>query len=203
MDGKRELVSMGTSDRIPVIMVTRNIRLRRLRSLEARPRTDRGSCMTRRFEVGPMLVALGAIALLASLFMDWYGPLTAWEAFEVVEVLLAVLAVAALLVAAGLLLPDLEYLERRWLPLIVFGVAVLVAAELVNPPPVAAEDTLESGAWLAFGAALVMLAGAVLTFGRVSFAVSVEGREVREHVPVVDHRQDTTESAAVKPAEEG
>jgi hypothetical protein len=159
--------------------------------------------MTRRFEVGPMLVALGAIALLASLFMDWYGPLTAWEAFEVVEVLLAVLAVAALLVAAGLLLPDLEYLERRWLPLIVFGVAVLVAAELVNPPPVAAEDTLESGAWLAFGAALVMLAGAVLTFGRVSFAVSVEGREVREHVPVVDHRQDTTESAAVKPAEEG
>jgi hypothetical protein len=159
--------------------------------------------MTRRFEVGPMLVALGAIALLASLFMDWYGPLTAWEAFEVVEVLLAVLAVAALLVAAGLLVPDLEYLERRWLPLIVFGVAVLVAAELVNPPPVAAEDTLESGAWLAFGSALVMLAGAVLTFGRVSFAVSVEGREVREHVPVVDHRQDTTESAAVKPAEEG
>ena len=160
--------------------------------------------MTRRFEVGPMLVALGAIALLASLFMDWYGPLTAWEAFEVVEVLLAVLAVAALLVAAGLLVPDLEYLERRWLPLIVFGVAVLVAAELVNPPPAAVDDTLESGAWLAFGAALVMVAGAVLTFGRVSFAVSVEGREVRERVPVVDHRQDTTETAAVaKPAEEG
>jgi hypothetical protein len=150
-----------------------------------------------------MLVALGALALLASLFMDWYGPLTAWEAFEVVEVLLAVLAAAALLVAVGLLLPDLEYLERRWLPLIVFGVAVLVAAELVNPPPAATDDTLEAGAWLAFGSAVVMLAGAVLTFGRVSFAVSVEGREVREHVPVVDHRQDTTETAAIKPTEEG
>lgn len=158
--------------------------------------------MTRRFEVGPMLVALGAIALLASLFMDWYGPMTAWEAFEVVEVLLAVLAVAALIVAAGLLIPGLDYLERRWLPLIVFAVAVLVAAELVDPPPAATEDTLEAGAWLAFGSAVVMLAGAVLTFGRVSFAVSVQGREVREHVPVVDHRQDTTETAAITPTEE-
>lgn len=155
--------------------------------------------MTRRFEVGPMLVALGAIALLASLFMDWYGPLTAWEAFEVVEVLLAVLAVAALVVAVGLLIPDLEYLERRWLPLIVFAIAVLVAAELVNPPPAAAaDDRLEAGAWTAFGSALVLVGGAVLTFGRVSFAVSVQGREVRERVPVVDHRQDTTETAAIK-----
>ena len=158
--------------------------------------------MTRRFEVGPILVALGALVLLVSLFMDWYGPLTAWEAFEVVEVLLAVLAVAALVVAAGLLLPDIEYLERRWLPAIVLGVVVLVAAALVDPPPAAGEDALEEGAWLAFGAAIVMLAGAVLTFGRVSFAVAVEGREVRERVAVVDHRQDTTETAAIKPTEE-
>ena len=114
--------------------------------------------------------------------MDWYGPLTAWEAFEVVEVLLAVLAVTALVIAVGLLVPDLEYVERRWLPLIVLGVAVLVAAELVDPPPAAGEEALDAGAWLAFGAAIVMLAGAVLSFGRVSFAVAVEGREVRERV---------------------
>src|SRR5688572_11208108 len=158
--------------------------------------------MTRRFEVGPILVALGAIGLLVSLFMDWYGPLTAWEAFEVVEVLLAVLAVAALVVAAGLLLPDIEYLERRWLPVIVLGVVVLVAAALVDPPPAAGEEALAEGAWLAFGAAIVMLGGTVLTFGRVSFAVSVQGREVRERVAVVDHRQDTTETAAIKPTEE-
>jgi hypothetical protein len=165
--------------------------------------------MTRRFEVGPMLVALGAIALLISLFMDWYGPLTAWEAFEVVEVLLAALAIAALIVAAGLLVPDVEVVERRWLPLIVLAVAILVAAELIDPPPAAGEDTLEDGAWLAFGAALVMLSGTVLSFGRVSLAVAVEGREVRQRVAVVDHRQDTTETAAIKPdtttkpAEEG
>ena len=61
--------------------------------------------MTRRFEVGPILVALGAIVLLVSLFLDWYGSLTAWDAFEVVEVLLAALAVTALVIALGQLVP--------------------------------------------------------------------------------------------------
>ena len=153
--------------------------------------------MTRRFEVGPILVALGAIVLLVSLFLDWYGGLTAWEAFEVVEVMLATLAVTALVIAIGLLAPDLEYVERRWLPAVVLGIVLLVAAELVNPPPAAGDQTPESGAWIALGSALVMFAGAVLSFGRVSFAVSVEGRDVRERVAVVDHRQDTTETGAV------
>src|ERR1044072_8476628 len=146
--------------------------------------------MSRRFEVGPILVALGALVLLVSLFLDWYGALTAWEAFEVVEVLLGSLAVVALVIAIGQLMPDLEYIERRWLPAVVLAVAVLVAAEIIDPPPAAggagpptgprprrpgAGDP-SPGAWLAFGAALVMFAGTVLTFGRVRFAVSVEGR---------------------------
>jgi hypothetical protein len=156
----------------------------------------------RRFEVGPILVALAAIVLLVSLFLDWYGPLTAWEAFEVVEVLLAALAVTALVIAVGQLAPDLDYLERRWLPAVVLAIALLVAAEMVDPPPAAGGEELGAGAWLAFGAAVVMFVGTVLTFGRVRFAVSVEGRQVRERVPVVDHRQDTTETAAVTPAKE-
>ena len=154
--------------------------------------------MTRRFEVGPILVALGAIVLLVSLFLDWYGGLTAWEAFEVVEVMLATLAVTALVIAAGLLAPDLEYVERRWLP--ARRARDRAARGGRDRRPAAggrrpgARDR-ERGSPL--GSALVMFAGAVLTFGRVSFAVSVEGRDVRERVAVVDHRQDTTESAAV------
>jgi hypothetical protein len=158
--------------------------------------------MTRRFEVGPLLVALGAAILLVSLFLEWYGTLTAWEAFEVVEVLLAVLAVAALTVSVGLLLPDLGYLERRWLPPIVAAAAILVIAEVIDPPPTAAGEDLEAGAWLAFGAVFLMSAGALLTVGRISFALSVEDRDVRERVPVVDHRQDTSETAAVRADEE-
>ena len=159
--------------------------------------------MTRRFEVGPILVMLGAVVLLVSLFLDWYGPLTAWDAFEVVEVLLAGLAVAALVIAAGQLLPDVDHLGRGRLPAVVLGIARLVAAEIVNPPPTAGDEALSAGAWIAFGSAVVMFIGAVLTLGRVSFAVAVEGRdEVRERVSVVDHRQDTTETAAVPPTGE-
>jgi hypothetical protein len=154
--------------------------------------------MSRRFEVGPVLVALGALVLLVSLFLDWYGALTAWEAFEVVEVLLGALAVVALVIAVGQLMPDLEYIERRWLPAVVLAIAVLVAAEIIDPPPAAGGEDPATGAWLAFGSALVMFIGTVLTFGRVRLAVSVEGREVeRERVAVVDHRQDTTEASAV------
>jgi hypothetical protein len=157
----------------------------------------------RRFEVGPILVALAAIVLLASLFMDWYGSLTAWEAFEVVEVMLVALALTALVIAVGQLSPDLDYAERRWLPAVVLAIALLVVAELIDPPPAAGGEDLGAGAWVAFGAALVMFLGTVLTFGRVRFAVSVEGRQVRERVPMLDHRQDTTETAAVTTDGEG
>jgi hypothetical protein len=156
--------------------------------------------MSRRFEVGPILVALGAVVLLVSLFLDWYGSLTAWDVFEVTEVLLGALAVAALVIAIGQLIPDLEYVDRGRLPVVVLAIAVIVAAEIINPPPAAGGQDPATGAWIAFAAAVVMFAGAVLTFGRLSFAVSVEGRETRERVAMVDHRQDTTETAAV-PAE--
>jgi hypothetical protein len=158
--------------------------------------------MSRRFEVGPIIVALAAIVLLVSLFLDWYGSLTAWDAFEVVEVILGALAVIAFVIALGQLLPDLDYADRRWLPAVVLAIAVLVAAEIINPPPAAGGQDPATGAWLAFGAAVAMFIGAVLTFGRVRFSLSVEGRVVRERVPVVDNRQDTTETAAVTPEDE-
>jgi hypothetical protein len=153
-----------------------------------------------RIQVGPILVALGAIVLLVSLFLDWYGPLTAWEVFELVDVLLAVLALAGLAAAVGTVAPDLAYLERRWLPAIAVAAAVLIAAQL-DPPPAAAGETASTGAWLAFAAALVMVVGAVLSLGRLSVAVSLEGRDDRERVAVVDHRQDTTETVPVAPRE--
>jgi hypothetical protein len=157
--------------------------------------------MTRRFEVGPILVLLAAIVLLVSLFLDWYGPLEAWAAFEVVDVLLAVLAILALLAAVGALAPEVGLVERRWLPVIVLAVAVLIAAELIDPPPTAGDEDPSTGAWLAFGAALVMLIGSVLSLGRVSLSLAVEGRDPRRRVAVVDNRQDTTDTAAVPATE--
>jgi hypothetical protein len=154
--------------------------------------------MTRRFQIGPILVFLGAIVLLVSLFLDWYGLQTAWDAFEMVDVVLAVVAIAAVITAVGLIAPDAAYVDRRWLPVFGLGAAVLIAAQL-DPPPAAADESAGTGAWIAFASALVMVIGGVLSFGRVSLAVSVENQDVRERVAVVDHRQDTAETAPVNP----
>jgi hypothetical protein len=41
-----------------------------------------------------------------------------------------------------------------------------------------------------------MALGALLTVSRVSLAVAVEGREVRRHIPVVDHRDASADQTA-------
>jgi hypothetical protein len=161
--------------------------------------------MTRRFEVGPVLVVLGGLVLLVSLFLDWYGTATAWEAFEVVDVLLAVLALAAILAAAGQLIPEIEYVDRRWLPALLLATVVLLAAEILSPPPFVAGEDPTTGAWIALGAAVVALIGTILSIGKVSFSVAVEGREP-QRVSAVDHRQPTGETPAIvpdPPAEDG
>jgi hypothetical protein len=155
--------------------------------------------MTRRFEIGPILAAVGALVLLVSLFLDWYGPVSAWGAFEIADILLAALAVASLVAAAGILAPELSYVEGRWLPALAVAATVLVAAELLSPPPLVRNVDLGTGAWLALASALVLLIGAVLSIGKVSFSVAIEGRETKRRVAAVDHRQDTTESSVVTP----
>jgi hypothetical protein len=159
--------------------------------------------MTRRIEAGPVLVALGALVVLVSVFLDWYEPnVTAWEAFEVLDLVMAALAVAGIVAAAGTVRPDAAVIERHQLPLVVVGLTVVVASQILDPPPAVAGDP-SLGAWLALGGALAMCAGAVLTLGRVSFALTVEGRDTRRHVSAVDARTDptTTEGPAVRPGD--
>ena len=150
----------------------------------------------RRLEIGPLIVAAGSLVLLVSLFLDWYGDQTAWEAFEVTDVLLAALAALALAAALGLLAPELAYVDRRWLPGAVLAMAVLVIAQILSQPPSVADAVPELGAWIAFGAALVTLAGAILSLSRVSFSMAIEGREP-QRVAAVDHRPPTTEAGPV------
>ena len=157
--------------------------------------------MTRRIEAGPVLVGLGALVLLVSVFLDWYEPnVTAWEAFEVLDLLLCALALAAMVAAVGTVRPDAALIERHYLPLIVAAAAVVVASQILDPPPGVGGDPV-LGAWLALGGALAMCAGALLTLGRVSFAFEVEGRDTRRHVAAVDARTDptTSEGPAVRP----
>lgn len=153
--------------------------------------------MTRRFDLGPILVAAAGILLLVSLFLNWYGGLSAWEVFEVVDMLLAALAVAAVAAAVSTVAPDLVPIDRRWLPWVAAAAVVVVAVSIINTPPAAVGRHLQTGAWIAFGASLAMLVGAVLSLSRVSFSMSLEGREPRQRVAAVDERQPTTETAAI------
>jgi hypothetical protein len=161
--------------------------------------------MTRRLEAGPLLVTLGALLLLVSLFLEWYtGDLTAWDAFEVWDLVLFVLALASIAAGMGLTTQDVGLVDRRFLPAAVAAVAVIVAAQIIDPPPAAAGQDPDTGAWLALASALLMCLGAVLTFGRVHVALTVEGRDQRRHVSAVDARgpkdQTTDSHEPVEPA---
>ena len=150
----------------------------------------------RRFDIGPLIVAVGALVLLVSLFLDWYAGETAWGVFEVADVLIAALALASLLAAVGMIAEEIAVVDRRWLPTLVLASTVLVIAEILSPPPVVGGADPQTGAWIAFASALVMVAGTVLSLGRVSFSFAIEGREPRRRVAAVDHRPPTTEAGS-------
>jgi hypothetical protein len=156
----------------------------------------------RRFDIGPLIVAVGSLVLLVSLFMDWYAGETAWGAFEVADVLLTALAITALLASIGMIAEEIGVVDGRWLPAIVLSATLLVVAELLSPPPVVGGADPQEGAWVAFAAALVMLLGTVLSLGRVSFSFAIEGREPRR-VAAVDHRPPPTETGQAPVARRG
>ena len=57
--------------------------------------------MRERFDAGTGLVAVGAVLLLVSLFIDWYDPGgDAWAVFESLDLVLAGVAVCGLLAVA-------------------------------------------------------------------------------------------------------
>jgi hypothetical protein len=145
--------------------------------------------MTRRLEAGPLLVTLGALLLLVSLFLAWYtNDISAWEAFEVWDVVLFVLALASIAAGLGLTTQEVELVDRRILPIAVLVVTIVVVSQMIDPPPAATGEDPEVGWWIAMGGALLMVVGAVLTFGKVHLALTVEGRDQRRHVSAVDAR---------------
>jgi hypothetical protein len=149
--------------------------------------------VSRRLELGPLVVALGALLLLVSLFLNWYdGEITAWDAFEVWDLVLAVLGVFTLVLAMGLVVPELALLESPALLFNAGAITVIVASQIINQPPAAAGQGREIGCWLALAAAAIIVFGTLLTLSRLSIAV--EGRDTRRRVSAVDARDPTTET---------
>jgi hypothetical protein len=146
-----------------------------------------------RFDAGTGLVAVGAVLLLVSLFIDWYHPGgDAWAVFESLDVLLAGAAVCGLLAVAprfgtgGL---------GRALPLISGVAFAIVLVQLIDPPPVVSDSSLATGAWLALAATATMTLGAILGAASISVTVDVRGRERRRRTAAIDAREGAAEAA--------
>ena len=159
--------------------------------------------MRQRFDAGTVLVAAGAVLLLVSLFLDWFGApgsgsgVSAWTTFEVLDLLLAALALAA--ISTLFVVGDALAVLQRALPWISLTALVIVASQLIDPPPAALDAERETGAWLALAATLVMSCGSLLSSARISVVVDVQGRERRRRMAAVDAREEPTTPAAPPP----
>jgi hypothetical protein len=153
-----------------------------------------------RFDAGTGLVAVGAVLLLVSLFIDWYDPGgDAWAVFESLDVLLAGAAVCGLLAmaprfgAGGL---------GRALPLISVVAFAIVLVQLIDPPAVVNDSDLATGAWLALAATATMALGAILGAASISVTVDVRGRERRRRTAAIDARESAAAAAEAAEADE-
>ena len=156
--------------------------------------------MRERFDAGTGLVAVGAVLLLVSLFIDWYHPGgDAWAVFESLDLVLAGAAVCGLLSVAprfgtgGL---------GRALPLISAIAFAVVVVQLFDPPPLVSDSSLATGAWLALAATVTMAGGAVLGAASISVTVDVRGRERRRRTAAIDAREGAALAAEAAPAAE-
>jgi len=100
----------------------------------------------RRIPVGPLIGLLGAVLLLVSLFLNWWNGVTAFTAFEVLDLLLAALAIGAamsLAEAAGARMPAGVALGAALaLPLGLLALLIVFSQIVNDPPAIAGSDRL-------------------------------------------------------------
>src|SRR3954447_24402273 len=131
--------------------------------------------MPARINGGQALIVVGAIVLFVSRLLHWYEPgRSAWTVLEVWDLVLAAIAVGAIAAVIPLRPSgvDRHLVPERWLPALAVAAPVIVAVALVNHPPAARGAGPEVGAWLALGAAVVLVAGAILSRARISLVIS-------------------------------
>jgi hypothetical protein len=116
------------------------------------------------------------VLLIVSLGLDWYGRYSAFNSFEVwdlVLVVLGIVAIASFTRAIGVL----PALLRPGTDLVAGAVAlVIVLTQLVNHPPVGFGRDVETGLWLGLGGSALMLAGAILATARLALSIEPRGR---------------------------
>jgi hypothetical protein len=122
----------------------------------------------RKIRTGEMAAAAGGVLLLVAMFLPWYGlrgreeTLTAWAAFSIVDLVLALAAVL------GILLLVLQVVGRGPAGPVALGVlggivsivaVVLVGYRILNQPGPNEFVTVRVGAWLGLLATVVIAGG--------------------------------------------
>jgi hypothetical protein len=161
----------------------------------------------RRLDIGALLAAAGALLLIVSLFLDWYElagdaagvALTGWNAFELTDVVLTLIALGTLAAVAARF-GFISGIPHRTLTVAGGAALLLVAVQLLNPPPVLSvvDESLATGAWLALSGAALMFAGGAFSLARISISLSFEERD-RE---VAIRREQRAAAAPAPPAPE-
>ena len=150
--------------------------------------------MPRKVDAGDVLAALGGVLVLVSLFLEWYEDATGWQAFEALDLVLAALALAAIAAAlSGFGLRS--FLSPRALLPIGLALLVIVAVQLIEPPPVVGDLDIGPGGWLALAGAALVVTGGILRTAAISVTVNVGGRDARPRVPAVDRRPASSDVA--------
>jgi hypothetical protein len=158
----------------------------------------------RRIPVGPLIGLVGAVLLLVSLFLNWWEGVTAFTAFEVLDLVLAGLALMAatsLAEAAGARLPSAMALGAALaLPLGLLAL-LIVGSQLVNDPPAIAGSDRghDLGVWLALGGSLLIVAGSLLTVARISLALDMQRRERPERPAAEPEEAPTVQERPERP----
>ena len=151
--------------------------------------------------IGKLVGALGGVLLIVSLGLDWYGALSGFTSFEVLDlvlVLLALVTLASLAAALGVLRTPLG----AGTDLVVSVTAlVIVLSQWVNHPPAGIGRDVETGLWLGLGGAFLMLLGAVLSTARIAIAVEPRERGARVVAAADDppHRGPAEPSRPARP----
>jgi hypothetical protein len=163
-------------------------------------------------DAGLLLIGLGAIVLLVSLFLEWYQPnAEAWDVFEAWDLVLAALAIAALAAVAGRMGFGRDR-PASWLIGASLASLLIVLYALIDPPPVADAIGQQGGGfgdpgtglWLALAATILMTVGVLLSVARISVAFSTAGPDAGEPF---DRRPgaagNSRDSAVARPADIG
>jgi len=118
-----------------------------------------------RLRVPDLVAGAGGFALLASMFLHWYGlallggpEVTAWQAFSVLDVVLALLALvplALVVLQATRESPSLPAMLSTLTVVAGMLATLLIGYRIVDQPGANAAVGVDAGAWLALAAAVV------------------------------------------------